>query len=297
MLGKYVLAQHIPVNIPEFFWGESGREGTARMYHQFVKNNYFNNIDFKDVRLMYTPLEIDLRGFFMEMIFPQTAENMMSSIVDLFQRMVDEKPTLSQLEVRDFYLKKLIHIFMNPESKYDTVFVYLVDNYISKLTNSTFFSGSEISVFKRMADRMRKTFVGRTIPVFESYTKDQRKISTADMPSTYVLLWFWDPDCDHCLEYTPALYDFYCNYHTVYDFDVIACSVTEDYDRWEAFINQHHLDWFNTSYVIAQPNYDAIEYFNFNDTPAIYIIDKQHKIVARQFHIDELFEIFESFQD
>jgi len=226
----------------------------------------------------------------------QTADNMMNSIDSLLQQVLDETPTKEQLDVRDSYLKKFIHTFMNPEAKYDTVFVYLVDNYVSKLSNSSLISDSEINVYKRIADRKRRTFVGRTIPVFESYTIGNRKISTDEMPSKYVLLWFWDPDCDHCLEYTPALYDFYCKYHTVYDFDVIACSVTEDYDRWMAFINQHHLEWFNTSYVIAPPNYDAVDFFNFNDTPAIYIIDKQHKIVARQFHLDELYGIFESLQ-
>jgi protein-disulfide isomerase len=63
-----------------------------------------------------------------------------------------------------------------------------------------------------------------------------------------------------------------------------------------ALVNKYHLEWFNTSYAIAEPNYDAAIYFNFADTPAIFIIDKKHTIVARQFPLDELFEVFESLQ-
>jgi thiol-disulfide isomerase/thioredoxin len=114
------------------------------------------------------------------------------------------------------------------------------------------------------------------------------------MTTKYTVLWFWDPDCEHCVEYTPKLCEFYTKYNELYDFEVIAYSVTEDYDRWKKLIAEYQLYWYNTSYVIQEPNYDVVEYFNFNDTPAIFIIDKQHKIVARQFPVDELFEVFES---
>jgi thiol-disulfide isomerase/thioredoxin len=176
------------------------------------------------------------------------------------------------------------------------VFIYLVDNYVAKLTQSKFISESEIGVFKRIAERKRKTLVGNIVPVFESFTKEHSRISTADIKSNYTLLWFWDPDCEHCAEYTPILYDFYFKYRDLYHFEVIACSVTEDFDRWIKLIDDYPL-WINTSYAIEMPNYDATEYFNFNDTPAIFIIDKQRKIVARQFTLDDIFEVFESLQD
>jgi peroxiredoxin len=296
LLGKFVQAL-LPVHIPEFRWGShEGQEAAAQKYYQYLIDHYYDNIDFKDIRLMYTPLDIDLKDFFFESLYPQTAKNVVASIENLFHRILDENPAPPQLDVRDYYLKKLIHLYMTAEPKFDAVFIYLVDNYISKLTNSVFISGSEQSVFKRIADRKRKTLVGETIPVFESSTNDHHKISTADFTTDYILLWFWDPDCEHCIEYTPELYDFYCKYHELYSFDVIACSVTEDYDRWIAFIKEHHLEWMNTSYAIAEPNYDAVEYFNFADTPAIFIIDKAHQIVARQFPLDELIEVFESLQ-
>jgi peroxiredoxin len=297
LLGKFVLAQFIPVSIPEFFWGShDGRDAAAQRYYQYLIDHYYDNVDFKDVRLMYTPLDIDLKDFFVESLFPQTANNVIANVENLFHRILEDSHSPISLDVRDFYLKKLIHLYLTAEPKFDEVFIYLIDNYVSKLTSSEFISDSEQGVFKRIADRKRKTLVGETIPVFQSFTKEHHKISTDDFTHDYVLLWFWDPDCEHCVEYTPQLYDFYCKYHELYKFDVIACSVTEDYDRWAAFINEHHLEWINTSYAISAPNYDAVEYFNFADTPAIFIIDKNHTIVARQFALDELFEIFESLQ-
>jgi len=296
LLGKFVKAQFIPVNIPDFF-EEVSEEMATQNYYQYLIDHYFDNVDFKDIRLMYTPLKIDVKDFFIESLFPQTVDNVILSIEQLFKRMVDEKPTQEQLDVRDFYLKKLIHLYMTADPKFDEVFVYLIDNYVSKITESEFISDSEKSVFQRMADRKKKTLVGQPIPAFESFTNEHHKISTADMTTKYTILWFWDPDCEHCVEYTPKLCDFYSKYHQLYNFEVIACSITEDYDRWHAFITNHHLEWFNTSYAIEEPNYDAMEFFNFNDTPAIYVIDKQHKIVARQFPIDELIEVFETLQN
>ena len=297
LLAKFVLAQFIPVSVPTFNWGSAeGREDAAKKYYQFLIDHYFDNIDFKDVRLMRTPLNVDLKEFFMESLFPQTPENVIASIENLFHRITDENPTPEQLEVQDFYLKQLIHLYMTADSKFDTVFVYLVDHYVTK-TNTELISESERNVFKRMADRKRVTLVGHKIPVFESFTNERFRISTAEMPAKYTILWFWDPDCEHCIENTPQLYEFYSKYQNLYDFNVIACSVTEDYDRWIAFINRYNLDWFNTSYAIEEPNYDAVDYFNFNDTPAIFIIDKQHTIVARQFPVEDLIEVFESLQN
>ncbi|MCL2247172.1 MAG: redoxin domain-containing protein [Lentimicrobiaceae bacterium] len=298
LLAKFVRAQYIPVPIPEFHWGSpDGRDAAAEKYYQYLINHYFDNVDFKDIRLMHTPLDVDLKYFFMESLFPQTSENMISSIEMLFQRILDENPTPAQMDVRDFYLKKLIHCYITADHKFDPVFVYLTDHYVSKLTESEFISDSEINVFQRIADRKRKNLVGETIPVFESYTIDHKKVSTSDMTAKYTLLWFWDPDCEHCSEYTPVLNDFYSNYRDLYDFEVIACSVTEDFDRWVAFIKQHNLKWINTSYAIEEPNYDAVEFFNFNDTPAVFIINRKHQIVARQFSVDELFDVFESLQN
>jgi len=297
MLSKFILAQYIPVSIPEFFWGSAGQAAAAQRYYQYLINHYFDNVDFKDIRLMHTPLNIDLADYFLESIYPQTAENVISCIEKLFARMVDEKPAKAQKDVRDFYLKKLIHLFMTADPKYDEVFIELVDNYVSKITDSEFISDSEVKVFQRMADRKRHTLVGQTIPAFESFTNEHHKISTSDIRAKYTILWFWDPDCEHCVEYTPKLCDFYSKYHELYNFEVIACSITEDYDRWKKFITDHHLEWFNTSYAIEAPNYDAMEFFNFNDTPAIYVIDRQHRIVARQFSVDDLIEVFESLQN
>jgi len=294
LLGKYVRAQYIPVRIPEFFWGShEGRVAAAQKYHTFVKEHYFDNVDFKDVRLMYTPLDIDLKEFFINILYPQTADNVLTSIENLFYRILDKNPAQEQLDMNDIYLKKLIHLYMNADPKFDTVFVYLVDNYVNK-TNSKFITDSERDLFKRIADRKRKTLIGETIPVFESYTKDYKLISTADIDANYTILWFWDPDCEHCMEETPKLCEFYSKYHELYNFEVIACSVTDDYDRWFAFIHEHHLEWINTSYAVAEPNYDATDFFGFNETPAIFIIDKQQKIVARQFPLDDLPEVFES---
>ena len=210
LLGKFVLAQFIPVSIPSFGWGShDGREAAAQKYYQYLIDHYYDNVDFKDIRLMYTPLDIDLKDFFMESLFPQTADNVINSIENLFARILDEKPTQPQLDVRDFYLKKLIHLYLTAEPKFDEVFIYLVDNYVSKLAESEFISGSEKSVFQRIADRKKRTLVGQTIPAFESFTNEHHKISTADMTSKYTILWFWDPDCEHCVEYTPKLCEFY----------------------------------------------------------------------------------------
>lgn len=123
-----------------------------------------------------------------------------------------------------------------------------------------------------------------------AYDAQHNSVSTKDIKHKYIILWFWDPDCDECVELTPQLRDFYDIYKDYYDLEIYAVSITDDYDRWDDFIRKNQLTWINVSYAIGEPNYDFVDYFDLITTPGIYIINSKHKIIARQFPLDELHE-------
>ena len=147
---------------------------------------------------------------------------------------------------------------------------------------------------KRQTDRIRKLAPGAQIPELTAYDIDGKQHSTDEIQTKYTILWFWDPDCDHCQEMTPVLHDLYQKQADELGFEVFAVEVNDDYDRWKAFSEKHGLgDWVNLSTSMGETSVDYIEYFDIVTTPVILLIDneKNHTIIARQMTLDEIMRL------
>ena len=239
-------------------------------------------IDFNDARLLRTKTVIDGRWFFQEIEqHPDTINYYIDKLI---------AKTKNNDEVRRYYLQHLYKIFDTGLPEHASVLVHLYDNYCPNGTCDWLDDHFNRRI-KREVLRKRQTLVGQTVPPLEAYTLTHEKINTKDIKNQYIILWFWDPDCEDCLEKTPKLYEFYQDFHHIYDFEVMAISITEDYDRWIKLIPQFP-DWINVSFAIEEPNYDFVDYFDLITTPGIFMIDKNHKIIARQFSLEEIFTIF-----
>ena len=172
------------------------------------------------------------------------------------------------------------------EPTYDPVLLYLYDKY-----DLPCWLGDRARLAKRKMDVVRKLAPGAQIPELTAYDIDGKQHSTNEIQTKYTILWFWDPDCDHCQEETPILHDLYQKQADNLDFEVFAVEVNDDYDRWKAFSEKHGLsDWINLSTSMGETSVDYIEYFDIVTTPVILLIDneKNHAIIARQVTLEEV---------
>lgn len=174
----------------------------------------------------------------------------------------------------------------------DPALVHIYDTY----PHTWIPSGSEAR-YKRKIENLRKILPGAHIPELISHDIDGNAHSTKEIKTHYTVLWFWDPDCDHCQEMTPVLHQYYSDNAERWDMEVFAVEVNEDHDRWVAFSDAHNLwDWTNLSTSMGQANLDFIEFFDIMTTPVIFLIDntQEYAIIARQLSLDELYDFFEN---
>ena len=151
------------------------------------------------------------------------------------------------------------------EPAYDPVMLHLYDKYDLPCC-----LGDRARVAKRKMDVARKLAPGAQIPELTAYDIDGKQHSTNEIQTKYTVLWFWDPDCDHCQEQTPILHDLYQEKADELNFEVFAVEVNDDYPRWTAFSEKHGLnDWINLSTSMGETSEDFIEIFVF-----ISFIDK-----------------------
>lgn len=178
----------------------------------------------------------------------------------------------------------------NPDT--DPLLIHIYDSYDRRWIPE----GSEAR-YKRKVESLRKIVPGAHIPELISHDINGKAHSTNEINTHYTVLWFWDPDCDHCQEMTPILHQYYADNAERWNMEVFAVEVNEDHDRWVAFSDKHGLwDWVNLSTSMGQANLDFIEFFDIMTTPVMFLIDntQEHAIIARQISLDELYNFFEN---
>lgn len=272
--GKFNINPYLPLN-------ETVDTADATAQYQRLIDHYFDAYTFEDSRLLHTPIYLDINNYFVE-ILPQSADMLILKSDEFLNR-------FNAVETHDYYLALLMNIFDHSVNNMaaEQVFVHLFDKYCDGKSVSTI-SEDLAKYYKRSADRKRRLLPGKTIPVLSAFDLNHTQHKSSDIDKERIIIWFWDPDCDECKEMTPKLHEFYKEFANYYNFDVFAVAITEDLELWDKFCKENQLSWINTCDGVDTPNYDFIDYFDIITTPVIYLLDKNHTIIAHSFPLEEL---------
>ena len=218
------------------------------------------------------------------------SERLMSADIIIIDQTIEKFGAAS--EIGRYYLAKMLKYYnMDNNAPFDEILVHLYDKYY--LPNKLqLYSDTYERTLKRAVIRKRHTLVGTEIPHLEATNAEGKRETTENPQHAYTVIWFWDPDCEDCQEETPILHKMYAEHSTDYDFEVFAHSLTADIDRWKRISKEWGLTWPNTCSEMGETNYDFIDYFSIITTPCCLLIDKEHKIIMRQFSLDELEDFF-----
>ncbi|MBO4654362.1 MAG: thioredoxin family protein [Bacteroidales bacterium] len=280
-LGHYIKAKYyINSMLPQL---DESDTADASLQYQRLIDHYFDHYTFEDARLLRTSVYLDLRNYFLE-VLPQDAQVMVSKANEFLQKFKDQ-------ESYEYYTALLLSLFEHSVNNlaHDQVFVALFDQHCAGKTISTIPEDLK-TYYQRSVDRKRKLLPGQTIPALVSYDISNAKHASSDIDKELIIIWFWDADCDECIVETPKLNEFYKDFANYYNLEVFAVAITDDLEKWDKFCKNNELSWINVNYYMNEPNYDFIEYFDLITTPVIYLIDKKHTIIDRNFPLEEIHE-------
>ena len=248
-----------------------------------VFHNVLSLVDFTDGRFCHSTSTIFY--FIQEYLTSESRESV--------EEIITEVDTILMRAARGgryqcgMYAKWLYEIFdKTGDPYYEPVMLHIYDTY-----DKGWIPEDQERRIKRKMDVVRKLAPGAQIPELTAYDINGKQHSTNEIQTKYTVLWFWDPDCDHCQEMTPVLHDLYQAQADELNFEVFAVEVNDDYDRWKAFSEKHGLsDWINLSTSMGETSVDYIEYFDIVTTPVILLIDNEnnHTIIVRQVTLEEI---------
>ena len=280
-LGHYIKGKYyINPMLPKL--DEKDTTDASQEYQQLI-DHYFDHYTFDDARLLRTPIYLDLKNYFFE-VLPQNSQLIIQKSNEFLKKFKDK-------ESYEYYTALLLSLFEHSVNNMvnDQVFVELFDQHCEGKNISTI-PDDLLSYYKRTVERKRKLLPGKTVPALISYDINNAKHSTTNIDKDKIILWFWDADCDECIEETPKLNDFYKEFANYYNLEVYAVAITDDLEKWDNFCKDNDLKWINVNYYMNEPNYDFIEYFNLITTPVIYLLDKNHTIITRDFPLEDIHE-------
>lgn len=270
----------------------NGRPDSTFAY-KYYKAHYWDNISFTDDRLIRTPiLEPKLDRYYKDLVSPEP---------DSIDREIDHMLLYSRTnkEMFKFLLVYFTQKYINPEYMgQDAVFIHIFEKYINT-GQADFFTEKYRKFVDDRAYSIMANLIGQPAANLEMTDTSGKPRSLYEVPAEFVVVCFWDPTCSHCKETIPKLDSMYQAKWKYQGVQVFAVMVDGGQDNWRNFIRSHNLgDWINVyqtnaqhDAVVAAGRPDYRQLYDVYQTPILYLLDKEKRIVAKKLTYQQVDEV------
>lgn len=263
--------------------------------YRYTKDHYWDDVMFNDNRLLRTPFfEPKLDEYFSYYVAPQA-----DSVIAEVKHMLLFAKTAKELY--DYLLIKFTNKYMNPEYMgLDKVFVYLFEDFYAKGDTSILNPESKKAITERAYNLMANQ-IGLPAPALNLTDTSGKTNSLYNINAPYTMVVWWDPECGHCKEKIPKLDSMYrAKWKKLGIAMYSIISNEKNIPQWKVFMKEKHLspEWLQVYETVearkageknGRPNYRQL--YDFQETPTMYLLDKDKKILAKKLSIEQFDEI------
>ena len=264
------------------------REGVSdeeKVY--FYRKEFWDNVDFSDGRLLRTPVITNKLNRYIKEITPQSPD----SIKKYASMLVDKILPYPQYYK---YITNWIALEYEPAKTTlmdaEAVFVHMVQNYFTR--ERAFWSDSmEVYALQQRASEMAQSLVGIKGPDVISTDPDGKTRSIYEMDEDYIIVYLYNPTCEHCMKETPELVKWYNQKKSTESVGVYAIAIDTDETEWKNYVRDKKMDGFAN--VFDPTNRSIYAKYYVNVTPELYVLNKERTIIAKNlkvFQIDTMIE-------
>jgi thiol-disulfide isomerase/thioredoxin len=300
LLVTKLIKMSMDIEVPEAP-AELTQEEKNKWSYYYYRNHYWDNCDLKDPRLVRDQAFHKLVERFSGQTLPQIPDTMCTQVRQLIERTSGNTDAFKYIVHHFTYYFETSKIMCMDEG-----FVYMVDNYYAKGL-CDWMKKEKIEEMKTAANEKRNCLCGEVGPdIILPDVNDQWKSMYA-MNNKYTILVIWESTCGHCKKEIPKLLDVYHKWQDV-GLGVYAVHNNLEKDKWLKFIDEHHLDWTNVARSSGIMNQDSAtklvyggittlqslnyhQYWDVNSTPKVFLLDKDHKVIAKSLSAEQLDEL------
>ncbi len=280
------------------------RQDSINAFYQY-KQQFWPAVSFADERLLRTPMFEQRLNRYMETAVIRHPDSIKLEL-DKFILYSRTNKTMFR-----YFINRFTNEYMNP--KYmglDVVFLHLFEKYY--ITNQVdWLEKKDRDLVFNRAYSLYGNIIGEPAAELNLLDTLDRKVNLYSIKSPFTLIVFWDPDCGHCREQVPkvdSLYRLRWKKQGVKIVgvlsDVSATDETKSKEaktKWVDYIRQQQLkDWVHL-YQTAQMRLDEQtkqvpgfkQAYDVFQTPTIYLLDEQKRIVAKKINPEQVDEFLQ----
>jgi len=272
----------LPVDVPDFNVPPGTHNPDSVRWvlrYNYNKDHFFDNLDLTDERLLRTPiLYARLEAFF---------SNVVIQAPDSLNKEIDRLIAKCQSTYKVF---QFVSVFLFNHFRESEIMGH--DAVLLKIADDIYLSGKADWVTKEFTDDLRKqtellrhNLIGMKA---QNLVMDSFKgifVSLYDVEKDFTILYFWEPNCGHCIEATPKLKEYYEKAKSQ-GIEVFAVCTTSDKAAWSKYIEDNGITWINGWDPDRTSHFDY--YYNVQSTPMVYILDRNKKIIAKKLAVEDI---------
>ncbi len=254
-------------------------------YAAIYRKKIWDDVDFNDERLMYTPVISTKLNRYITELTVQNPDSIISS-GDFLMKKVLDKPEYFK------YFSNWITLKYEPTKTTlmdaEAVYVHMVKNYFTK--ERAFWSDSvEVYGLQQRAHEMSASLVGKQGPDVVSKDLQGNEHTIYGMKSDYILVYMFNPDCEHCAVETPKLV---ANYKAwkAQGIEIYGIAIDTDEQKLGDYIKKNQIPF---SVVYDSTNRSIYAKYYVNITPELYVLNKKRTIIGKNLKVDQVMTIID----
>jgi thiol-disulfide isomerase/thioredoxin len=244
----------------------------------YMRRTVAEQIDFSDERLIRTPY---LEEKILKLLqFTSLQPDSLAKTADEILAKTTVNPTMYA-----YVLRTLMKNTATSKMPWmDVLYTYLAKKY--------YMTGKPLSVdtsdmlnVKANIMRFDPLLTGKIAPAIDFMDTLWKAIPLYSIKAKYTILYFWDADCEHCLETTPKLWELYKKYRHR-GIEVYAVTTQQVYYTWQEYQRKHKIDWINVMDPVNIP--EVYNTYQIATTPSIFLLDEDKRFLAKKISLKEL---------
>lgn len=248
--------------------------------YYYYKQNYWKNISFSDSTIILSPIFKNKLDKYFNEVIEQNPDTILSEAIYLIENSKENKEMFKYL---------LTYCFNNSINSnimgMDAVFVNLAKQYLFT-KEANWLSKRNIANIKETLINTEHNLIGLKGKELNMPSIEGDWISLYETEAKLTILLFWEPNCAHCKKIIPEIRNI-LNKYKYYGLKIFAVYTQKNINEWEHFIDEYKLFDFIHCYD-PHNNSNFRSNYNVFNTPVIYILDKNKKIIAKNIDVENI---------
>lgn len=269
---------------PKKIFNKDGSKNDALVVY-YYRTEFWDDVDFNDTRLLYTPVISNKLKKYIEQLTPQNPD----SINQAASFLVDQ--TLGHPEYLKYFANYITLKYEPTKTDLmdsEKVYVHMIQKYFTK--DVAFWADTVTTHGLQLrAYEMSASLTGKKGPDVEAKDPNGKLQSIYDIKSDYIVVYLFNPTCEHCMIESPKLVEFYKTWKNK-GVEVFAIGIDTNDQEWRDYIKKTGMTWIN---VFDPTNRSIYAKYYVDITPEIYVLNKDRIIIGKNIKVDQISTIIE----